>query len=135
MGARRVAAAAAAVACVLAGSLTATSGASAADPSFTVRPSVNQLYVLDGTPAQAAGLSAGDVLVALDGLRVDAQEFDRMLAAYSPGDRIRLHAFRRDELMEFGVELAPRVADTWPLRPKADADIATLARRKAWLRQ
>jgi predicted metalloprotease with PDZ domain len=92
-------------------------------------------YVLDGTPAQAAGLSAGDVLVALDGLRVDSQEFDRMLAAYSPGDRIRLHAFRRDELMEFNVQLAPRVADTWLLRPKADADAAALARRKAWLRQ
>ena len=52
MGARRWAAAAAAMACVLAGTLTATSGASAADPAFTVRPSVNQLYVLDATPGE-----------------------------------------------------------------------------------
>ncbi|MGH8454858.1 MAG: M61 family metallopeptidase, partial [Nevskiales bacterium] len=92
-------------------------------------------YVLDGTPAQAAGLSAGDVLVALDGLRVDGQEFDRVLSGYSPGDRISLHVFRRDELMEFTVVLAPRMADTWLLRPKLDADADALVRRKAWLRQ
>ncbi|HEU5038125.1 MAG TPA: CocE/NonD family hydrolase [Nocardioides sp.] len=63
MGARRVAAAAAAVACVLAGSLTATSGASAADPSFTVRPSVNQLYVLAAAPGEELSLVRGDVVL------------------------------------------------------------------------
>ncbi len=101
-------------------------------------PGVSQAQVqnvLDGTPAQAAGLSAGDVLIALNGLRVDGQEFDRMLADYAPGNRIRLHAFRRDELMEFDVVLAPRAADTWLLRPKTDADADALARRKVWLRQ
>lgn len=101
-------------------------------------PGVSQAQVqnvLEGTPAQAVGLSAGDVLIALDGLRIDGQEFDRILSTYAPGDRIRLHVFRRDELMEFTVVLAPRAADTWLLRPKADADAAALARRRAWLRQ
>ena len=58
-----MAAAAAAVSCVLAGSLTATGGASAADPSFTVRPSVNQLYVLDATPGEQLSLVQGDTVV------------------------------------------------------------------------
>jgi predicted acyl esterase len=64
MGARRVAAAAAAGACLLAGTMVATSGASAADPDFTVRESVNQLYVLDGTPGETLELRDGDGIVA-----------------------------------------------------------------------
>jgi predicted metalloprotease with PDZ domain len=91
--------------------------------------------VFDGSPAQAAGVAAGDVLVALDGLRVEAQEFDRLLSGYLPGDQLRLHVFRRDELMELFVTLAPRAADTWVMRPQTGADEAALARRKAWLRQ
>ena len=59
-------AAAAAGACVLAvaGTLVATSDASAADPDFTVRGSVNQVYVLDGTPGEALELRDGDGVVA-----------------------------------------------------------------------
>lgn len=92
-------------------------------------------HVLTGSPAQIAGMAAGDTLVALDGLRVEAQDLDRVLATYAPGDKLRVHAFRRDELMEFELELAPRAADTWLLRPMAEADSDALARRKAWLRQ
>ncbi|WP_028638133.1 CocE/NonD family hydrolase [Nocardioides sp. URHA0032] len=55
MGARRVAAAAVASGCVLAGLL--TSGATAAGPTtYTIRPSVNQLYVLDATPGAELSL-------------------------------------------------------------------------------
>jgi predicted metalloprotease with PDZ domain len=92
-------------------------------------------HVLDGTPAQAAGLSAGDVLVACDGLRIEGQDLDRLLAASAPGARVRMHAFRRDELMDFEVVLGERPADTWLLRPRADADAEALARRRSWLRQ
>jgi predicted metalloprotease with PDZ domain len=92
------------------------------------------LHVLDGSPAQQAGLSAGDQLLACDGLRVEAQELDRLLATRRPGERMRLHVFRRDELMAFDVMLAERPADTWLLRPCADADAGALARRRDWLR-
>ncbi len=91
--------------------------------------------VFEGTPAQLAGIAAGDVLVALDGLRVEPQDFDRALSAYVPGDKIRVHVFRRDELMELELTLVERVADTWVLRPYAGDDEAKMARRKAWLRQ
>ncbi|GAB2457483.1 hypothetical protein GCM10027062_41800 [Nocardioides hungaricus] len=59
-----MAAVAAAGACVLAGTLVATGGASAAGPDFTVRGSVNQLYVLDGTPGDSLELRDGDRVVA-----------------------------------------------------------------------
>ena len=56
--------------------------------------------------AHAAGLSAGDALVALDGLRItDPASLDRLLAAYAPGDSVELHVFRRDELRQFRVTL------------------------------
>ncbi len=54
-----MAAAAAVSACALVGSLVATGGASAAPPDFTVRGSVNQVYVLDGTPGESLELRDG----------------------------------------------------------------------------
>ncbi|MES2127211.1 MAG: M61 family metallopeptidase [Pseudomonadota bacterium] len=60
--------------------------------------------VHEGGAAHAAGLSAGDVLIALDGLRVGAN-LDALLARYSVGDAVSVHAFRRDELMAFSVTL------------------------------
>ena len=61
----------------------------------------------DQGAAMAAGLSAGDVIVALDGLKTDARKLDDQLSGYQPGERISVHAFRRDELMQFTVTLAP----------------------------
>ncbi|HKY02781.1 MAG TPA: PDZ domain-containing protein [Burkholderiales bacterium] len=66
--------------------------------------------VYNGGAAEKAGLSAGDIVVAVDGLRVAAKEFESRIAARKPGDLLRVHAFRRDELHEFEVTLqAPRV--------------------------
>lgn len=63
--------------------------------------------VFQGGAAQAAGLSAGDVLVALNGLRVTYDTFEKLLSRHRAGDPIQLHAFRRDELMSFDVRLDP----------------------------
>ncbi|TAM08576.1 MAG: M61 family peptidase [Paraburkholderia sp.] len=54
--------------------------------------------VFEGGAAQKAGLSAGDVLMALDGLRVTGANLDSLLARYQPGAKVEIHAFRRDEL-------------------------------------
>jgi len=62
--------------------------------------------VFDGGPAQQAGLSAGDVLAALDDLRVTPARLDALLARYSPGDTVQVLAFRRDELQRFELGLA-----------------------------
>ncbi|MFN9952939.1 MAG: PDZ domain-containing protein, partial [bacterium] len=58
-----------------------------------------------GQAAMRAGLSAGDQLVAFDGLRVDEASLKRTLGRHRAGDRVRVHAFRRDELMAFDVRL------------------------------
>ncbi len=63
----------------------------------------------EGGAAHQAGLSAHDVLVAIDGIRVDAQAntLDTLLTRYQPGDAIDVHVFRRDELRCFALKLAP----------------------------
>ena len=77
--------------------------------------------VHEGGPAHKAGLSAGDILVALDGVRVSHANFDAVLGRYRAGDKVSLHAFRRDELMEFAATLtkgdAPQAAFTAEAKP------------------
>jgi predicted metalloprotease with PDZ domain len=55
--------------------------------------------------AMAAGLSAGDVIIALNGMRTDARKLDDQLQQFVPGDEIEVHAFRRDELLRVKVRL------------------------------
>ena len=65
-----------------------------------------------GGAAQRAGLSAGDLLVACDGLRVDEKALKGLLLRRKPGETVVLHAFRRDELMRFEVKLdAPAASE------------------------
>jgi predicted metalloprotease with PDZ domain len=65
--------------------------------------------VYDGGAAQNAGLSAGDVLIAVNGLR--ATDLDKILMRARPGERMELHAFRRDELLVFHVTPDKPAAD------------------------
>lgn len=60
-------------------------------------------------PAQQAGLSGGDVLLALDGLRI--HDLDAMLARYQPGDNVTVHAFRRERLLTLSLTLQASPAD------------------------
>jgi len=89
--------------------------------------------VFDGSPAQVAGLSAGDQVVALDGLRAAGGRLDALLARYRPGDRVQVLAFRRDELLRFDLQLAARPPEKWKLSvdPKAVARARGL--RTGWL--
>ena len=54
-------------------------------------------FVARGSAAEQAGLSAGDAVVAINGIRVNAQNWDKQLARFSAGETISVYAFRRDE--------------------------------------
>jgi predicted metalloprotease with PDZ domain len=69
-------------------------------------------HVLEGGAAQAAGLSAGDVIVAVDGVRIGNAGLDALLSSHEPGSALKVHAFRRDELLEFEVRLKRAERDT-----------------------
>lgn len=91
-------------------------------PSLDVRFSENACNelklatVYENGAAHQAGLSAGDLLIAIDGLRVtNQQRLKQLLKAYQAGDSVQLHVFRRDELRTFTARLNPAPLDTCSL--------------------
>ncbi len=107
-----------------------------ADIGLRLQPSTAEAQIavaLDRRPAQRAGLSAGDILVAVGGLRATAAGADDMLRRARIGEPLEIVAFRRDELMRFSVEPEPAPADTCELRLLADVPEERLMRRAAWL--
>ena len=90
-------------------------------------------HVFTGGPAERAGLAANDVLVAFDGLRASTESLDSLLSDRATGEHVTVHAFRRDELMSFDLQLAGAPLDTCylTLRPAAPAEADTL--RRGWL--
>ncbi|MEP6607750.1 MAG: PDZ domain-containing protein [Burkholderiaceae bacterium] len=91
------------------------------------------VHIFDGSPAQAAGLSANDVLIAIDDLRVTPSNLDTLLSRYPTGDVVEVLAFRRDELMRFEVKLADRA----PLKFTLEIDLKAAAEarrlRAGWM--
>ena len=94
---------------------------------------IRLISVLDGGAAQKAGLSAGDILVAVDGLRVKQERLDKYLAGMPPGKQVSMQVFRRDELMEFILEPEPGPSDTCDLWILQDMGEAVERRRNRWL--
>jgi predicted metalloprotease with PDZ domain len=91
------------------------------------------ITVLDGGPAQRAGLNSGDILLAVDRLRVSDRNLKRRLGRFEAGERVTASVFRGDELVEVGLVLKPAPLDTAYLRLEDEPDPAALERRKAWL--
>lgn len=89
--------------------------------------------VFNDGPAMAAGLAAGDLLVAIDGLKATQDNLEKRIARRDPGDPIEIHAFRRDELMRFNATLQPAPADTCDLWSIPDPADPIRQRRQAWL--
>ena len=105
-------------------------------PNFGARYSkattgITLTQLFEGEPAQEAGLSAEDTIVAVNGLRVDADKWESMLKRYQAGDRLQIHAFRRDELMQFEVKLSAPENNVCVLVAEETAEAIPL--RKAWL--
>lgn len=90
-------------------------------------------HVLADGPGCQAGVSAGDELVAIDGLRVAPAIFDS-LHDELPLDRdVSLHVFRRAELIQMRIRPVRPPRDTAWLVVDAEADSESQARRRGWL--
>ncbi|MEH6458357.1 M61 family metallopeptidase [Chitinimonas sp. JJ19] len=93
---------------------------------------VKLTHLFTDGPAMNAGLSANDVLVAIDGLKANQTNLDAVLATAKPGDKLEVLAFRRDELLKFKLKLDSAPATTVGLMA-SEEDKAKLAERRAWL--
>ena len=89
--------------------------------------------ILDDGAAQQAGLSAGDVLVAIDGIRVTSSNINQLLEYMPIGESVPVYAFRRDELMLFNVVAQTAPDDTCDLWFIEDVSEKIIKRRKSWL--
>lgn len=58
-----------------------------------------------GSPAEEAGISINDEIVALNGFRIRAAELTNRIGEMKAGDRLRLTVFREERLREFDVTL------------------------------
>lgn len=64
-------------------------------------------FVEAGSPAQLAGIDAGDELLAIEGFRVtNAEQANERLKDYKPGDIVAVTVFHQDELRTCSVTLA-----------------------------
>ncbi len=93
---------------------------------------VKLMNVFDAGPAQRAGLSAGDVIIAVDGLRASQENIETLLSWQRGKAGVEIHAFRRDELfsVQVAVEAAPQ--DTCYLVPDP-CDAMAQQRGLEWL--
>jgi predicted metalloprotease with PDZ domain len=87
-----------------------------------------------GGPAAAAGLNAGDEVLALDGLRVRAADFAERLRDFRPGDAVEFVVFRDNRLRSFRVVLAPPAA-LLSIKPVAQPTQFQRQLYRGWLQQ
>ena len=87
----------------------------------------------NGGPAERAGVSPGDELVALDGVRASVSGSDTRIRRYRPGDKSELTVFRGDELLTLRLAWAEAPEDTCYLVDHSDADDVAVDRREDWL--
>ncbi len=94
-------------------------------------------HVFEGGTAHRAGIAAGDVLLAIDGLRVSADNpaanLEKQLSSYNAGETIRIHVFRRDELMQFEVTLADEHIPKYTLSVSEEETASMREARRNWL--
>jgi len=86
----------------------------------------------NGGPAECAGVSPGDELVALDGVRANVSGSDTRIRRYRPGDKTELTVFRGDELLVLKLAWAEAPADTCYLAMLEEDDEQS-GRRNDWL--
>ncbi|MCW5767308.1 MAG: M61 family metallopeptidase [Phycisphaeraceae bacterium] len=91
--------------------------------------------VLTDGPAFEAGIVPGDEIIAINGVRVRASDFDSRVDLLELGTEARISLLRRDELMEFRFTPGERPAGTRKIKKVKDPSDAQQAAFDAWLKR
>jgi serine protease Do len=87
-----------------------------ADPDLA--PGLAVTSVVENSPAEAAGVQAGDVVLALNGEAVRTPaHLEALVAALPPGSELRLEVRRSDEVLLLSALTVPRLAPRAPAPP------------------
>jgi predicted metalloprotease with PDZ domain len=88
--------------------------------------------VVPDSPAWRAGLTFGDEIVAVDGVRTTAATFAKRIADHAPGARVRLAFFRRDQLAEADLTLGQSPERKLSVSVAPKAGVRAQAVRRGW---
>lgn len=89
--------------------------------------------VTRGGSAWQAGLSAGDEVVAINGLKVTAEGFIKRLEDFKPGDKVELTVFKQQRLKQVTLTLAEQAKGELKIIAVSKASASQKAFFKAWL--
>jgi predicted metalloprotease with PDZ domain len=89
--------------------------------------------VVPGSPGWRAGLTFGDEVVAVDGVRVGTGSVGRRLADHAPGERARLTFFRQDLLRTATLTLGESGERRWELSLAIGGTARARAIRRGWI--
>lgn len=99
-------------------------GGKANDEKATITPWLGATFVSDslgakvanvilGKAASLAGISAGDVIIAVDGVKASADTIENLFAPFTEGDTVTLTGFRKDLLMTFSLGIPSISEDSY----------------------
>jgi len=94
---------------------------------------VHLACVFEGSAAEMAGLAPGDIIIAVNGFRVDRVHFESVIAHYAVGEEVLLHVFRRDILMTFKVVLRSGWLHTYVLATASSLTEQQRVLLQSWL--
>lgn len=88
-----------------------------------------------GSPAEQAGISAEDEIIALDDLRVppDKEKLEDRLKRYRKGQTAQVLVARREQLRRLSVTFGSKPLNRWQLEMDPDASDAAKQQLRAWL--
>lgn len=90
--------------------------------------------VIPGSPADAAGLSKGDMVFAVDGRSLDTDnDLAALVGAKKPGDSVRISVWRDGEMREFTATLRANPYFKYSLKPMPNPTPEQQAIYKSWL--
>ena len=86
-----------------------------------------------GSPAQKAGISTGDILLAIAGIRVTTENFSDRLRDFSPNDAIALTIFQQDLLKTVEVILQEPISNHFELVQGSHTSASQELNLRFWL--
>ena len=89
--------------------------------------------VTSNSPAQLAGIDAGDELLAIDGFKVSTDRLNERLQSYQAGQQINLTIFHADRLMTVAITLSAPQPQQYQLRPLEHPADLQRQQFKAWV--
>jgi len=90
-------------------------------------------HVFLGHPAAAAGVLPGDELLAIDGLRVTAEDYLARLQKLRPDEQVELTLVRHGRLIELPLITGTEISASYVILPKPDISNREKKRMEAWL--